>query len=155
MINFSLKRTENLIKEIYETFNIYKAVFLVNENYIDNISEYLISNCFSVSIINHNTNKLVELDNFLTHKTRILLINEEIIEFYNDDEFNLLINKYLKSDINEKKLNKFLDYNEIKNLFSDINLIIYIDIPPMTNLNYYKKFGMKDWDDTNKIILSI
>jgi hypothetical protein len=106
MINFSLKRTENLIKEIYETFNIYKAVFLVNESYIDNISEYLISNCFSVSIINHNTNKLVELDNFLTHKTRILLINEEIIEFYNDDEFNLLINKYLKSDINEQKLNK-------------------------------------------------
>jgi hypothetical protein len=139
MINFSLKKTEKFIKEIYETFNIYKAIFLVNENHINYIYEYLISNCYSVSIINHNTDTLTELDNFLTHQTRILLINEEIIEFNNDNEFNLLINKYLKSEINEKKLNKFLDYNEIKNLFSDINLIIYIDIPPITNLNYYKK----------------
>lgn len=157
MIHITINKIKNLINEFYETFNIYKALFIVSEDNIDNIYNYLIENDFSVSIIKNYIGNLKELNNFFLHKNRILLISEECTNIY------LLINNYLNEIIEslEPSFNIFECYDNMSNyhnilkLLKDINFIIYINNPMITDIDYYKPFGIKDWNDTNKIIIKI
>lgn len=108
------------IKNIYETLNIYKSIFIVQHCIYDDIYKILLDDNYPVC-------KLNNFDKFINHLSRILLIKDiEIPKIY---DYNISIhfkeNVNLIIYINTPKINCIYTYKKYLHISNYIDMNIF------------------------------